>query len=126
MRDPEADSSIDRELAVLFANADAPPETDAEFVARVVRQIRRHERTRWWILGSATLIACIFGVPAAWDLLAAWHGTIVNVLDSLSGGLDQAISPATDLLGRAVRSVTFLVTAALAIAIVPLLRWLAD
>ena len=126
MREPEKNQANNRELAALFAATEAPPESDEQFVAGVVRQIHRRERMRWWVLGSSALIACVVGVPAFWDLLAAWNGVDVSLLDSLGGRMDQAVTLIADFLNTAVRSITFLTAAALAITIIPLLRWLAD
>ena len=81
---------------------------------------------RWWVLGGAALIASVFALPAAWELLAAWSGVAPNLLDGLGGRMDQAVTLTGDFLSTAVRSITFLTGAALAVAIFPLLRWLAD
>lgn len=126
MHDPDTNRDIDREIAALFSAADAPPESDEQFVAGVITRIRRRERMRWWVVGGSALIASVFGLPAIWELLTAWNGVAPSLLDGLSGRLDQAISLTGDFLSTAVRSVTFLTGAALAITIVPLLRWLAD
>ena len=126
MHDPDPNGDIDREMAALFNKSDAPPESDEQFVAGVITRIRRRERMRWWVLGGSALIASVFGLPAIWELLASWNGVDPSVLDGLSGRLDQAVSLTGDFLSTAVRSVTFLTGAALAITIVPLLRWLAD
>ena len=126
MRKLEKNQANDRELAALFAAAKAPPESDEQFVAGVVRQIHRRERLRWWVLGGSALIASLFGLPAFWDLLAAWNGVDVSLLGGLSGRMDQAVTLIADFLSTAVRSITFLTAAALAITIIPLLRWLAD
>lgn len=126
MQEPDTGRGIDREMAALFAAADAPPESDKQFVAGVITRIRRRERMRWWVLGSAALIACVLGLPALWELLAAWSGVAPNLLDGLGGRVDQAVSLTGDLLSTAVRSITFLTGAALAVIIFPLLRWLAD
>lgn len=126
MHDPDPNEGIDREMAALFNKSDAPPESDEQFVAGVITRIRRRERMRWWVLGGSALIASAFGLPAIWELLASWTGVAPSVLDGLNGRLDQAVSLTGDFLSTAVRSVTFLTGAALAITIVPLLRWLAD
>ena len=126
MHDPDPNGDIDREMAALFNRSDAPPESDEQFVAGVITRIRRRERMRWWILGGSALIASVFGLPAIWELLAAWNGVDPNLLDGLSGRLDQAVALTTEFLSTAVRSITFLTAAALAVTIVPLLRWLAD
>lgn len=126
MHDPDPNGDIDREMAALFNRPDAPPESDEQFVAGVITRIRRRERMRWWILGGSALIASVFGLPAIWELLASWNGVDPNLLDGLSGRLDQAVALTNEFLSTAVRSVTFLTGAALAITIVPLLRWLAD
>ncbi len=126
MQDPDTNRDIDREMAALFAGAETPPETDEQFVAGVIVRVRRRERMRWWVLGGSGLIACVIGLPAFWELLTAWNGVAPNLLDGLGGRLDQAIALITDLLSTAVRSVTFLTAAALAVTIFPLLRWLAD
>ncbi len=126
MQDPDTNRDIDREMAALFARSDAPPETDEQFVTGVITQIRRRERMRWWVLGGAGLIACVVGLPAYWELLAAWNGVDPNVLDGLGGRVDQAVSLTGEFLSAAVRSITVLTGAALAITIFPLLRWLAD
>ena len=126
MNEPEPGREIDREMAALFSAAETPPESDEQFVAGVMRQIHRRERMRWWVLGGAALIASVFALPAAWELLAAWGGVAPNLLDGLSGRVDRAVSLAGDFLSTAVRSITFLTGAALAVTIFPLLRWLAD
>lgn len=126
MHDPDPNGDIDREMAALFKRSDAPPESDEQFVAGVITRIRRRERMRWWVLGGSALIASVFGLPAFWELLSAWNGVDPNLLDGLSGRLDQAVALTTEFLSTAVRSITFLTAAALAITIVPLLRWLAD
>lgn len=126
MHDPDPNGDIDREMAALFNRSDAPPESDEQFVAGVITRIRRRERMRWWVLGGSALIASVFGLPAFWELLASWNGVDPNLLDGLTGRLDQAVALTTDFLSTAVRSITFLTGAALAITIVPLLRWLAD
>ena len=127
MREPENEQANKRELAALFAAAEAaPPESDPRFVAAVIRRIRRRERMRLWVLGGSALIASVFGLPALWELLAAWNGLDPNLLDELNVRLYQGLSAITDLLRAAGRSITFLTAAALAITIVPLLRWLAD
>ena len=126
MHDPDTNRDIDREMAALFAAAEAPPESDEQFVAGVVTRIRRRERMRWWVLGGSALIASVFGLPAFWELLASWNGVDPNLLDGLSGRLDQAVSLTTDFLSTAVRSITFLTAAVLAATIFPLLRWLED
>lgn len=126
MRKPEKNQANDRELAALFAATETPPESDEQFVEGVVRQIHRRERMRWWVLGGSALIASLFGLPAFWDLLAAWNGVDVSLLGDLSGRMDQAVTLIADFLSTAVRSITFLTAAALAITIIPLLRWLAD
>lgn len=126
MQDPDTNRDIDREMAALFARSDAPPETDEQFVAGVITQIRRRERMRWWVLGGAGLIACAVGLPAYWELLAAWNGVDPNLLDGLGGRVDQAVSLTGEFLSAAVRSITVLTGAVLAATIFPLLRWLAD
>ena len=126
MQDPDPDRDIDREMAALFNRSAAPPESDEQFVAGVITRIRRRERMRWWVLGGSALIASVFGLPAIWELLASWNAVAPGLLDSLSAQLNQAVSLTTEFLSAAVRSVTFLTGAALAITIVPLLRWLAD
>ena len=126
MHDPDPNGDIDREMAALFNRSDAPPEADDQFVAGVITRIRRRERMRWWVLGGSALIASVFGLPAFWELLSAWNGVDPNLLDGLSGRLDQAVALTGEFLSTAVRSITFLTAAALAITIVPLLRWLAD
>ena len=126
MHDPDTDRKIDREMAALFAAAEAPPESDDQFVAGVIRQIRRRERMRWWVLGGGALIASVFALPALWELLAAWNGVDMNLLDGLSGRLEQAVAFITDLLQTAARSIPFLTAGVLAATIVPLVRWLAD
>lgn len=126
MHDPDPDRDIDREMAALFDRSDAPPESDEQFVAGVITRIRRRERMRWWVLGGSALIASVFGLPAIWELLTAWNAVAPGLLDSLSAQLNQAVSLTGDFLSTAVRSVTFLTGAALAVTIVPLLRWLAD
>lgn len=126
MREPERNQANNRELTELFAAAEAPPESDERFVAGVIGQIHRRERMRWWVLGGSALVACVFGLPAFWDLLAAWNGVDLSLLDGLSGRMDQGITLIADFLSTAVRSITFLTAAALAITIIPLLRWLAD
>ncbi|MCY3816512.1 MAG: hypothetical protein OXG59_09515 [Gammaproteobacteria bacterium] len=126
MNEPDTGREIDREMAALFAAADAPPESDEQFVAGVITRIRRRERMRWWVLGGAGLIACVVGLPAYWELLAAWNGVDPNLLDGLGGRMDQAVTLTGDLLSAAVRSITFLTGAVLAATIFPLLRWLAD
>lgn len=126
MHDPDPNGDINREMAALFNRSDAPPESDDQFVAGVITRIRRRERMRWWVLGGSALIASVFGLPAFWELLSAWNGVDPNLLDGLSGRLDQAVALTGEFLSTAVRSITFLTGAALAITIVPLLRWLAD
>ena len=129
MNEPDTGREIDRKMAALFSAAETPPESDEQFVAGVMRQIHRRERMRWWVLGGSALIACVFGLPALWELLTAWSGVAPNLLDGLgglSGRMDQAVSLTGDLLSTAVRSITFLTGAALAVTIFPLLRWLAD
>ena len=126
MRKPENEPANDRGLAALFAAAEAPPESDEQFVAGVMSQIRRRERMRWYVLGGSALLASVFGLPAAWELLSAWNGVDASVLYGLGGQLDQAGTLIADFLNTAVRSITFLTAAVLAITILPLLRWLAD
>lgn len=126
MNEPDTGREIDREMAALFSAAETPPESDEQFVAGVMRQIHRRERMRWWVLGGSGLIACVLGLPALWELLAAWSGAAPSLLDGLGGRVDQAVTLTGDFLSTAVRSITFLTGAALAITIVPLLRWLAD
>jgi len=126
MNEPDTGREIDREMAALFSAAETPPESDERFVAAVMKQIHRRERMRWWVLGGSALIACVFGLPALWELLTAWSGVAPNLLDGLGGRMDQAVSLTGDFLSTAVRSITFLTGAALAVAIFPLLRWLAD
>ena len=126
MNEPDTGREIDRKMAALFSAAETPPESDEQFVAGVMKQIHRRERMRWWVLGGAGLIACVFGLPALWELLAAWSGVAPNLLDGVGGRMDQAVSLSGDLLNTAVRSITFLTGAVLAVTIVPLLRWLAD
>lgn len=126
MNEPDTGREIDREMAALFSSAETPPESDEQFVTGVMRQIHRRERMRWWVLGGSALIACVLGLPALWELLATWSGAAPNLLDGLGGRVDQAISLSGDLLNTAVRSITFLTGAALAVIIFPLLRWLAD
>lgn len=126
MGNPDTGRAIDREMAVLFAGAEAAPDSDEQFVAGVLKQIRRRERIRWWVLGGCALVASAIALPALWELLAAWNGANANLLDGLGGRLDQAGAQITEYLRAAVRSITFLTAAALAITIVPLLRWLAD
>ena len=74
MHKPENKQANDRELAALFAATETPPESDEQFVAGVMSQIRRRERMRWWVLGGSALLASVFGLPAAWELLSAWNG----------------------------------------------------
>lgn len=126
MNEPDTGREIDREMAALFSAAETPPESDEQFVAGVMRQIHRRERMRWWVLGGSALIACVLGLPALWELLAAWSNLAPSLLDGLGGRVDQAVTLTGDFLSTAVRSITFLTGAALAITIVPLLRWLAD
>ena len=126
MNEPDTGREIDREMAALFSTAETPPESDEQFVAGVMKQIHRRERMRWWVLGSAALIACVFALPALWELLTAWGGVAPNLLDGLGGRMDQAVTLTGDFLNMAVRSITFLTGAALAVTILPLLRWLAD
>ena len=126
MHDPDANGDVDREMAALFNRSAAPPESDDQFVAGVITRIRRRERMRWWVLGGSALIASVFGLPALWELLSAWNGVDPNLLDGLSGRLDQAVALTGEFLSTAVRSITFLTAAALAVTIFPLLRWLAD
>ena len=126
MNEPDTGREIDREMAALFSAAETPPESDEQFVAGVMRQIHRRERMRWWVLGGSALIACVLGLPALWELLAAWSGAAPNLLDGLGGRVDQAVTLTGDFLSTAVRSITFLTGAALAVTIFPLLRWLAD
>jgi len=126
MQDPDAKRDIDREMAALFAGAEAPPEADDQFVAGVISRIRRRERMRWWVLGGAALIASVIALPAVWELLTAWGAAEVNLLADLNNLLVQAGAQITAFMRTAVRSVTFLTATALAITIIPLLRWLAD
>ena len=126
MHDPDPNGDIDREMAALFNRSAASPESDEQFVAGVITRIRRRERMRWWVLGGSALIASVFGLPAFWELLSAWNGVDPNLLDGLSGRLDQAVALTGEFLSTAVRSITFLTGAALAATIFPLLRWLAD
>ena len=126
MNEPDTGREIGREMAALFSAAETPPKSDEQFVAGVMTQIHRRERMRWWVLGGAGLIACVLGAPAMWELLAEWGGVAPNLLDGLGGRFDQAVSLSADLLNSAVRSITFLTGAALAVTIIPLLRWLAD
>jgi len=126
MNEPDPNREIDREMAALFSAAESPPESDEQFVAGVMKQIHRRERMRWWVLGGSALIACVFALPALWELLTAWSGVAPNLLDGLGGQMDQAVTLTGDFLSTAVRSITFLTAAALAVAIFPLLRWLAD
>ncbi len=126
MQDPDAKRDIDRAMAALFAGAEAPPEADDQFVSGVISRIRRRERMRWWVLGGAALIASAIALPAVWELLTAWGGAEVNLLADLNSRLVQSGAQITEFLRTAARSVTFLTAAVLAVAIVPLLRWLAD
>ena len=126
MNEPDTGREIDREMAALFSAAETPPESDEQFVAGVMRQIHRRERMRWWVLGGSALIACVLGLPALWELLAAWSNLAPSLLDGLGGRVDQAVTLTGDFLSTAVRSITFLTGAALAVTIFPLLRWLAD
>lgn len=126
MNEPETGREIDREMAALFSAAESPPESDEQFVTGVMTQIHRRERMRWWVLGGSALIACVFALPALWELLTAWSGVAPNLLDGLGGRMDQAVTQTGDFLNTAVRSITFLTGAALAVTIFPLLRWLAD
>ena len=126
MNEPDTGREIDREMAALFSAAESPPESDEQFVAGVMRQIHRRERMRWWVLGGSALIACVLGLPALWELLAAWSNLAPSLLDGLGGRVDQAVTLTGDFLSTAVRSITFLTGAALAVTIFPLLRWLAD
>ena len=126
MHDPDTNSDIDREMAALFAAAETQPESDEQFVAGVMARVRRRERMRFWVLGGSGLIACVFGLPAIWELLSAWSGVAPSLLDGLSAQLNQAVTLTGDVLNTAVRSITFLTAAALAATIFPLLRWLAD
>lgn len=129
MRKPDPSKDIGREMAALFAAAEAPPDSDRQFAAEVITRIRRRERMRWWILGGSALLASVTGLPAVWELLAAWTGVAPSLLDGvdgLSSRLDQAASLGADFLVAAMRSITFLAAAALAVTIFPLLRWLAD
>ena len=126
MIEPDTGREIDREMAALFSAAETPPESDEQFVAGVLKQIHRRERMRWWVLGGAALIASVFALPALWELLTAWSGVAPNLLDGLGGRMDQAVTQTGDFLNVAVRSLTFLTGAALAVTIFPLLRWLAD
>ena len=126
MNEPDTGREIDREMAALFSAAETLPESDEQFVAGVMRQIHRRERMRWWVLGGSALIACVLGLPALWELLAAWSNLAPSLLDGLGGRVDQAVTLTGDFLSTAVRSITFLTGAALAVTIFPLLRWLAD
>jgi len=133
MRKPDNEPMNDRDLAALFAAAEAPPEPDLRFVARVIAQIRRRERMRLWMLGGSAALALIFALPAFWELSSAlaelaagWSSVDASALDGIGGWLDQSTALIADLLGKAARSITFLTTAALAATILPLLRWLAD
>ena len=126
MHKPENKQANDRELAALFAATETPPESDEQFVAGVMSQIRRRERMRWWVLGGSALLASVFGLPAAWELLSAWNGVDASVLYGIGAQLDQAGTLIADFLNTAVRSITFLTAAVLAVTILPLLRWLAD
>ena len=126
MNEPESGREIDREMAALFSTAELTPESDEQFVAGVMKQIHRRERMRWWVLGGSALIASVFALPALWELITAWNGVDPDLLEGLGGRLDQAVSRTGDFLNTAVRSITFLTGAALAVAIFPLLRWLAD
>ena len=126
MHKPENKQANDRELAALFAATETPPESDEQFVAGVMSQIRRRERMRWWVLGGSALLASVFGLPAFWELLAAWNGVDMSALYGLGGRLDQGFALIADFLSAAVRSITFLTAAVLAVTILPLLRWLAD
>ena len=126
MQDPDTNRDIDREMAALFAAAEAPPDSDERFVARVITRIRRRERMRFWVLGGSALIACVFGLPAFWELLSAWNSAAPSLLDGLSGRLDQAVSLIGGFLSTAARSIIFLTAAVLMATIFPLLRWLED
>ena len=137
MHKPDANKDIGREMAALFATAEAPPDSDRQFAAEVITRIRRRERMRWWILGGSALLASAIGLPAVWELLTAWNGVAPNLMDGvapslkdglagLSSGLDQAAALGAGFLSAAVRSITFLTAAGLAVTIFPLLHWLAD
>ncbi|MCY3605290.1 MAG: hypothetical protein OXH45_05980 [Gammaproteobacteria bacterium] len=126
MNEPDTGREFDREMAALFSAAETPPESDEQFVTGVMKQIHRRERMRWWVLGGSALIASVFALPALWDLVAAWSGLAPNLLDGLGGRMDQAVILTGDFLNMAVRSITILTAAALAVTIFPLLRWLAD
>ncbi len=129
MQDTDANRDIERQMAMLFAAAETPPEADEQFVAGVLGQIRRRQRLRWMVLGGSALAASVFALftlPALWELLASWNGASLNVVEILNDRLNQAAVLATGFLGAAIRSVTTLTAVALAITILPLLRWLAD
>ena len=133
MRKPDNEPMNDRDIAALFAAAGMPPEPDPEFVAGVLKRIRRRERMQLWVLGGSAVLASIFALPAFWELssaltewVAGWNSMDASLLDGLGGWLKQALALAADFLGKAARSITFLTTAILAATIFPLLRWLAD
>lgn len=137
MHKPDANRDIGREMAALFAAAKAPPDSDQQFAAAVITRIRHRERMRWWVLGGSALLACMIGLPAVWELLTAWSGVAPTLMDGVGPGLtdglaglgarlNQAAALAADSLSAAMRSITFLTAAALAVTIFPLLRWLAD
>ena len=126
MHEPDNKRAIDREMAALFAAADAPTEAHAQFVKGVLRRIRWREQVRWLILGSSVLIAIVLAAPILWEFNNFWAGIDLSAIEELRAQLNQIAASATAFVRSAVRSVTFLAAATLAVVIVPLLRWLAD
>ena len=126
MHGSDNEQARDHELAVLFAETVAASEQDAQFVRGVMKRIRRQERIRWLVLGGCGLIAAILATPALWEISAAIGGIDMSVMDALPAWLGETTDLAADYLRTAVRSITFLAAATLAIVILPLLRWLAD
>ncbi len=130
MQASDNEHGIDHELAALFAGVAEDPVHDAEFIQGVMKGIRRQQQLRWLVLGGSGLIASVFAalftLPALLDLGASIGGIASNSLLALPAWFDQATVVATDFFRAALRSVTFLAAATLAIVVIPLLRWLAD
>ena len=126
MHEPDSKRAIDREMAALFSSTNVPPDTNDQFVTGVMKRIRRRERMRRVVLAGSALIAAAIAIPVLWDFGTVWGGIDLSVLDSLRTWLNQLAAYTDDFFRSTARSVTFLTAAIVAVAVVPLLRWLAD
>lgn len=119
--------TVDQELKALFAAAEDPEEMNAtQFAQGVMKRIRRRERTRALALGAGIAVASLLAMPALVEFSSAFSSMDFNVTESVRDALNQLAASASAYARSNTGMVTLTTTAALAVFVVPLLRWLAD